>query len=101
MQTLELHYRTADARALCRADRCAERCAERCADAAPDRLRHGRQQHLHGRRRVALGRDGRSGDVRPHFDVGDFGGDGHVAFVLRRFPRPLRSWLLQHSRSVL
>ena len=27
---------------------------------------------------VALGRDGRRGDVRPHFDVGDIGGDGHV-----------------------
>ena len=26
----------------------------------------------------AFGRDGRRGDVRPHFDVGHIGGDGHV-----------------------
>ena len=36
-----------------------------------------------GRRGVALGRDGRRGDVRPHFDVGDWRGHGHVGFVLR------------------
>ena len=31
------------------------------------------RKHQNGRRRVALGRGGRRGDVRPHLDVGDIG----------------------------
>ena len=38
-------------------------------------------RHQVGRPSVALGRDGRRGDVRPHLDVGDWRGDGHVVFV--------------------
>jgi hypothetical protein len=36
----------------------------------------------HPTRRVALGRERRRGDVRPHLDVGDWGGDGHGEIVL-------------------
>ena len=52
------------------------------ARTAPAHGRHDRQQHLHGRRRVALGQRRRRGDVRPHFHVADFRGDGHELFVL-------------------
>ena len=36
--------------------------------------------------------DGRRGDVRPYFDVGDWGGDGHVVFVLRGLLNPNAAW---------
>ena len=59
--------------------------ADACARAAPDReQRHDRRQHQNGRRGVARGRRRRRGVIRPHFDVGDQRGDGHVAVVLRR-----------------
>ena len=32
---------------------------------------------------VVLGRDGRRGDIWPHFYVGHISSDGHVVFVLR------------------
>ena len=56
------------------------------AFSSPGRARglcHDRQQHPHGRRCLALEPDGRRGDVRPYFYVGDWGGDGHGRFVLR------------------
>ena len=47
------------------------------------RLRHDRQQNLHGEKCVAREPGRRRGDVRPHLDVGHIGGDEHAIFVLR------------------
>ena len=55
------------------------------SDGIDYRLRDDRQQHLHGPRCVAREPGRRRGDVRPHLDVGDWGGDGHVVLVLRAF----------------
>ena len=46
---------------------------------------------------MALGRGGRRGDVRSYLDVGDWGGDGHVVFVLRGLK--YRKWLLRRRTS--
>ena len=60
-----------------------------------------RQHHQDGRRCVALGQRRRRGGVRPHFYVGDMGGDGHVVFVLCGTPPTIQVRQLQHGRGVL